>query len=141
MTAQGEDNLATATLAELRAELRELVALAGAAEKPKPDYALPAKHGMAPGHEWVIDYRAHDLYDQTRLWQVLVRDADDVADCVYIHTPDSMIGDYVCAPTLEARRLAMAILAACDRAEELSAGVTHLDARRSRRKSVGDQMT
>lgn len=141
MTAQGEENLATVTLSELRAELRELVALAGAADKPKPDYELPPKHGMAPGHEWVIDYRAHDLYDQTRLWQVLVRNSDEVADCVYIHTPDSMPGDYVCAPTLEARRLAMAILAACDRAEEQSAGVTHLDARRSRKRRTGEQMT
>jgi hypothetical protein len=141
MTAPGEENLAKVALSELRAELRELVALAGAAEKPKPNYALPPKHGMGPGHEWVIDYRAHDLHDQTRLWQVLVRDADDVADCIYIHTPDSMVGDYVCAPTLEARRLAMAILAACDRAEELSAGVTHLDGRRIRKHRTGDRMT
>lgn len=120
-------------LGELRAELRELVALAGAAEKPKPDHVLPPQHSMGPGREWVIDYRAHDLYDQTRVWQVLARDADDIADCVYIHTPDSMPGDYVASPTTEARQLAMAILAACDRAEELTAGVSHLDDLRARR--------
>ncbi|MEU1098936.1 hypothetical protein, partial [Streptomyces sp. NPDC005877] len=101
----------------------------------KPDHILPANHMMAPGREWVIDHRAHDPYarlERSR-WQVLARDEDDVAACVYIHTPDSLEGDYVASPTTEARRVAMAILAACDRADELSAGVTHLEDRRKTR--------
>jgi hypothetical protein len=129
------------TLGELRAELRALVALAGAAEKPKPNAIHPNAHGMGACREWVINYRSHDVYDHHRLWSVLALDNDDVADCIYVHTPDCMPGDYIAAPTIEARQLAMAILAACDRAEELSAGVTHLEDRRKRRPAKGDQMT
>lgn len=50
----------------------------------QPTHHLPPKHGMAPGVEWVIDYRSHDIHDLHRQWQVLTREPDDVAACVYV---------------------------------------------------------
>lgn len=41
------------TLAQLRDELRHLVAMADTAERPKPDVINPRGHGMA-GREWRV---------------------------------------------------------------------------------------
>lgn len=125
----GADNLARLTLREVAEELRALVALAETSERPKPTRVI--NEGEWAGHEWTIKYRAHDRYDPQRLWQVRARDEDEVANCIYVHTPDSLPGDMVSVPTTEARWLAMAILAACDRAEHLSAGVSFLEDRRA----------
>jgi hypothetical protein len=118
------------TLADIRTELRALLAHAETAERPQPTHHLPPKHAMGSGVEWVINYRSHDIYDHHRQWQVLTREPDDVAACVYVHTPDSMPGDYVSVPTTEARQIAMALLAACDRAEQNADGVVRLEDRR-----------
>lgn len=125
------DNFAGLTLAEIATELRALVALAESGDRPKPTRLI--EDGEWAGHEWTILYRREEFYDPTRVWQVRARDNDDVANCIYIHTPDSLPGDMVAVPTTEARWLATAILAACDRAEHLSAGVSFLDDRRQGR--------
>lgn len=125
------DNLAGLTLREVAEELRALVALAETCERPRPTRIID--EGEWAGREWTIKYRQYDQYDPQRLWQVRARDEDEVANVVYVHTPDSMPGDMVSVPTTEARWLAMAILAACDRAEHLSAGVSFLEDRRAGR--------
>jgi hypothetical protein len=142
MSAAAEEHPADGiTLGQLRAELRELAMLADTSEKPMPDRELPSTHPMGPAREWMVTFRATLAFEHNRLWSVLARDADDFANCIYIHTPDSFDGDYVATHTTEARQLAMAILAACDRADELTAGVTHLGDRRKRRPTKGDQVT
>jgi hypothetical protein len=121
------------TLAQLRVELRHLVALADTAERPKPTRINPAGHPM-PGHEWVVDQRiiAKDFQGKPTWW---VRTVDDpeVADAVFVSSPDGMAPgeDFISMPVEGARRLAMALLAAADRADHQALGVTRLEDRRS----------
>lgn len=145
MTAAGEERIATlndCSLAEIRDELRKLLTLADTSAKPLPDRKLPEVHAFAPGSEWRIKYREQDVYEPRRLWSVVVREPDDIASAVYVHTPDSMTGDYIAVPTIEARELAMAILAACDRADHQAAGIPNLAERRKKtRTQEGDRVT
>lgn len=145
MTAAGEERFATlddVSLSQIRTELRKLLTLADTAVKPRPDRKLPEVHPFAPGMEWRVNYRADEVYDPNRLWSIIVRDPDDVANTVCIHTPDSMRGDYIATSTTEARELAMAILAACDRADQQAAGIPNLADRRPRRTpQEGDRVT
>jgi hypothetical protein len=125
------------TLAAVRQELAELVALADTAERPKPDVVNPADHAM-PGHEWRVAQKA-PYASRPPLWVVRSVDDSETRDCVYVAQPDPYVSydwerqlDFVSMSPLDARRLAMALLAAADRADHLSRGVPFLDDRRNR---------
>ncbi|MYZ34344.1 MULTISPECIES: hypothetical protein [unclassified Streptomyces] len=117
------------TLAELRTELRHLIALADSAERPKPTRINPAGHAM-PGHEWEINQRVLAKNFQTiPTWLVRTVDESEVADAVYVSSPDCThpTDDFIAMPTEDARRLAMALLAAADRADHTALGITRLE--------------
>ena len=123
------------TIAQLRRELVHLVSLADTAERPKPDVINPPDHGMA-GHEWRI---AQEVPSGRRppLWVVRTVDDPDTRDGVYVAQPDPYVTydwerqlDFVAMSPLDARRLAMALLAAADRADHLTADVPRLEDRR-----------
>lgn len=124
------------TLGELRQELRRLVALADAAERPKPDTINPSEHSMA-GHEWRVTQEA-PFAMRPPLWVVRSVEDSETRDCIYVAQPDPYVKhnwesqlDFVSMQPTDARRLAMALLAAADRAEHLSAGVPRLEDRRT----------
>jgi hypothetical protein len=124
------------TLAELRTELRRMVALADTAERPKPDAINPPEHQMA-GHEWRIDQTVPSGR-RPPLWVVRTVDDPETRDGVYVAQPDPYATydwerqlDFVAMSPTDARRLAMAILAAADRADHLTAGIPRLADRRT----------
>lgn len=124
------------TLDELRAELRVLVAYADTAERPKPSRINGPDHPM-PGQQWDVEGRNRLRNREWDDWHVIALDDPEVADCVYVSTPDGFAEeDYMALRVTRARQLAMALLAACDRAEHLRAGVPRLaDRRRTREAS------
>jgi hypothetical protein len=133
MTVEPSDGL---TLDELRVELRHLVALADSAERPKPDAINPPEHSMA-GHEWRVIQEA-PYASRTPLWVVRTVDEAETRDAVYVAQPDPYVTfdwerqlDFIPMSPLGARRLAMALLAAADRADHLTAGVPRLADRRT----------
>lgn len=121
------------TLADMREHLAELVALANTAEKPAPTRYNTSPHSL-PGPQWIVPntpgrediaYRDH--------WSVIAcTDPEARTDppAVLVGTPHSLEGDHVAVPVPRARRLAMAVLAACDESERIAAGVPSLAARR-----------
>ncbi len=123
------------TLGQLRRELAQLVALADSAERPKPDTINPPEHNMA-GHEWRVTQEA-PFATRPPLWVVRTVDAPETRDCVYVAQPDPYVTydwerqlDFVSMRPTDARRLAMALLAAADRADHLVADVPRLEDRR-----------
>jgi hypothetical protein len=126
------------TLDQLRVELRHLVALADTGERPKPTRINPAGHAMA-GQEWVVDQRiiAKDFHGKPTWWVRTVDDAE-FEDAVYVSSPDSWHpgDDFIAMSVEDARRLAMALLAAADRADHQALGVTRLEDRRSQDKEA-----
>jgi hypothetical protein len=123
------------TLGQLRRELRHLVAQADTAERPKPDTIHPPEHAMA-GHEWRVLQEA-PFAARPPLWVVRSVDEPDTRSSVYVAQPDPYVSydwerqlDFIPMSPLEARRLAMALLAAADRAEHLAADVPRLEDRR-----------
>ncbi|MET8585700.1 hypothetical protein ABZX39_33255 [Streptomyces collinus] len=135
MTAQGVDAL---SLADIRKELHRLVAIADSAERPKPDVVNPPDHGMA-GHEWRIEQEA-PFATRPPMWVVRSVDDSETRDCVYVAQPDPYVKadwerqlDFVAMHPTDARRLAMALLAAADRADSVSQGVTSLGAWRTQK--------
>lgn len=128
------------TLAELRHELRHLVALAGSADRPKPTRINPPEHAM-PGHEWEVQQRTITMRPTGPTWLVRTVDDSDTSDAVYVSSPDSLYPteDFIAMPTDTARQLAMAILAAADRADHQALGITRLEDRRRTRKNPGDR--
>lgn len=124
------------TLGALRQELRRLIAMADSAERPKPDVINPPEHGM-PGYEWRI---AGEVVPGVKPPMWVVRTVDDAESCdaVFLAQPDpyqpydwAQYLDFAAMRPLEARRLAMSLLAAADRADHLSAGVPRLEDRRT----------
>ncbi|MFE1362590.1 hypothetical protein [Streptomyces harbinensis] len=108
---------ATSDLAALRAELHRLVALADASVKPAPTRINGAGHPI-PGYEWQV------ADDRGGLGRWLVRTADGDEDhCVYVHTPAHGGDDVIAIPREAARQLAMALLAAADRAHATATGI------------------
>lgn len=121
------------SLGEIRQELHRLVAIAGSAERPKPTRINPADHAM-PGWEWDLREQPHPYGSRDYVWVVRVADEQDTADGkIYVSTPESMHPgeDFVPMYTSDARRLAMALLAAADRADSVAHGVSSLAARRT----------
>ncbi len=136
MTAPGEGRISDLTLADLRSELNRLVAIAESAERPKPDVINPPDHGMA-GPEWRVAQEA-PFAAQPPLWIVRSVDEEETRDCVYVAQPDPYVKhdwerqlDFVPMRPTDARRLAMALLAAADRADSVTQGVTSLGAWRT----------
>lgn len=155
MTARGErisaaqeQSAADVKLGDLRQHLTEMLALAHTAEKPRPTAINRAPHPM-PGMEWQITdamrRKVYDHYNRERSgWLIRAVDQVEDADCVYVSTPDAMDGeDFMAIPTTTARQLAMAILAACDRADSVMSEVPSLDSWRAKKTppTEGDQMT
>lgn len=104
-----------ADLVALRTELHRLVALADTASKPAPTHVTA--DGPMPGYEWQVD-------DDRSLGRWLVRTADaDEDHCVYVHTPAHGGDDVIAVPRETARQLAMALLAAADRAHATATGI------------------
>lgn len=123
------------TLAQLRNELARLIAMADSAERPKPDTINPADHSM-PGQEWRITQNA-PFAARPPLWVIRTVDETETRDSVYVAQPDPYVIydwerelDFVSMSPTDARRLAMALLAAADRADHLTAGVPRLEDRR-----------
>lgn len=123
------------TLGQLRGELARLVAQADTAELPKPDVINGPDHAM-PGHEWRVVQQVRVDRHQPPSWIVRTVDDEDTRDCVYLAEPDIYRAydwmdrlDFTAMTPVDARRLAMALLAAADRAEHLTAGVTRLEDR------------
>lgn len=136
------DNL---TLAELRQELHRLVAVADSAERPKPTRINGPDHSM-PGHEWDLREQQHPYSSRDYVWVIRAIDEQDTADgMVHVSSPESMFPgqDFVPMYSSDARRLAMALLAAADRADSVSQGVTSLSARRTAKSAPPErkQMT
>lgn len=124
------------SLDDIRNELRRLVAIADSAERPKPDTINPPEHGMA-GHEWRVAQEA-PFAASPPLWVVRTVDDAETRDCVYVAQPDPYVKhdwerqlDFVPMYPTDARRLAMALLAAADRADSVNQGVSSLDAWRT----------
>jgi hypothetical protein len=131
MTALPDD----VTLDQIRRELGRLVAVADSSERPKPDVINPPDHSMA-GHEWRITTEA-PFASRPPLWLVRTVDDPETRDSVYVAQPDPYVAydwerelDFVPMSPTDARRLAMALLAAADRADHLTAGVPRLQDRR-----------
>ena len=117
------------TLGELRGVLRELVAVAGSAERPKPSRVNGADHAM-PGAEWVLYERERPYGSADYVWtaRVPLEPAEADGGLVYVSTPDAMHPEeFVPMYASDARRLGMILLAAADEAEARSAGVGRLE--------------
>ncbi len=133
------------SLNDLRNELHRLVAIADSAERPKPTRINAADHPM-PGWEWDLREQKHPYAERDWTWVIRAIDEQDTADgMVYVSSPESMFPgqDFVPMYSSDARRLAMALLAAADRADSVSQGVTSLSARRTAKtdRSERKQMT
>ncbi|TQN30588.1 hypothetical protein FHX37_0470 [Haloactinospora alba] len=119
------------TIGDLRRQLRELLAEADTTELPTPDRINPSDHPM-PGPQWEIT-APHMYGRRAALDRWLVRSLSDasLADAVYLSTPDdSHVEDVQALRVDEARRVAMALLAACDHADGTREGVAYLADRR-----------
>jgi hypothetical protein len=132
------------TLGELRRRLVEMVALTDTSEKPRPTTVHRGDHPM-PGHEWAVTaHMPKTVYDhfykrERDGWLIRATDSLDDADCIFISTPDAMDAeDFMAVPVASARQLAMAVLAACDRAESVASRVPSLDTRRARMQRAAD---
>jgi len=131
------------SLKALRAELHRLVAIADSAERPKPTAINPPDHAM-PGWEWDLREQKHPHSDRDWVWVIRAIDEQDTADgMVYVSSPESMFPgqDFVPMYSTDARRLAMALLAAADRADSVSQGVTSLAARRTQKTDPSERKT
>lgn len=120
------------SLEDIRRELHRLVSIADSAERPKPTRINGPDHAM-PGHEWDLREQTHPHTQRDFVWVVRTSDQQDTADgLVYVSTPESMYPGEDFAPLYasDARRLAMALLAAADRADHHAFGVTRLEDRR-----------
>lgn len=123
------------SLKDLRAELHRLVAIADSAERPKPTVIYSGDHSM-PGWEWVLHEQAHPYTQREYVWVIRAIDEQDTDNgMVHVSSPESMFPgqDFVPMYSSDARRLAMALLAAADRADSVSQGVTSLAARRTQK--------
>jgi hypothetical protein len=106
----------------LRDQVAGLLSQLDTAVKPRPD-SVTSPGERHPGAQWL----------PAKYWMVRTLD-NDLADppCVFVTTPQHYDGDFDAIDTAGARRLAMALLAAADRADELAAGVPHLDNHRTK---------
>lgn len=103
----------------IRDQLAGLVSRIDTSEIPRPDAIEDALGASGP------------VWKPTDGWAVrCVDDGHSRPACVYLSSPEHYGGDVTAEEVAAARRIAMAILAACDWADGLASGVTQLDARR-----------
>ncbi|MFJ1782573.1 hypothetical protein ACIOKA_38340 [Streptomyces anulatus] len=117
------------SLDAIRAELQRLTSLAGSAERPKPTRINGPDHQW-PGHEWDLREMTPRGGTKEKVWVIRTVDEQNTADgLVYISTPESMYPglDFVPLYASDVRHLAMALLAAADRADHVAAGVPRLE--------------
>ena len=120
------------TLGEIRRELHRLTAIADSAERPKPTRINGPDHQW-PGHEWDLREMSPPRGTKDKVWVIRTVDEQDTADgMVYVSTPESMYPglDFVPLYASDARRLALALLAAADRADHQALGIPRLEDRR-----------
>jgi hypothetical protein len=125
-------DLGDLSLSDIRRELHHLVSLADATEHPKPTRINGPDHPM-PGYEWDLRERARPYGSTDSDWVVRTVDEQETADgLVYVSTPESANPgeDFVPMYTSDVRRLAMILLAACDRADHQTHSVSRLEDRR-----------
>lgn len=91
-------------IADLRLRIASLLGLIDSGTKPEP-------HGVIPPEE----RNAGPVWKPGGKWRIRAVDEDD--DSIYVTTPLDWDGDFSALSLEEGRRLAMAILAACDWAE------------------------
>ncbi|MFI8865317.1 hypothetical protein ACIGNW_00140 [Streptomyces sp. NPDC053707] len=121
------------SLEAIRAELQRLTSLAGSAERPKPTRINGPDHQW-PGHEWDLREMTPRGGTKEKVWVIRTVDEQNTADgLVYISSPESMYPglDFVPLYASDARQLAMALLAAADRADHVAAGIPRLEDRRT----------
>lgn len=70
-----------------------------------------------PGPEWEIPTRS-------RPWTIRAASTIRDSDCVYVNSPGNMPGDFDALDTATARGVALAMLAACDYADHVRAGLS-----------------
>ncbi|MBB4931817.1 hypothetical protein F4561_002637 [Lipingzhangella halophila] len=108
-------------VAKLRNDLRGLLADVETVDRPAPTRRTDN------GPEWEIS----ETLPRPAVWRVRASDTDggliqwQLPECEQISTA-TLPGDWVALAVPDARRIAVALLAACDWAEECEAGVTHL---------------
>jgi hypothetical protein len=124
-------DLADISLGEIQRHLHHLVAVADTAERPHPTRVNPPDHAM-PGLEWVVNEDHHPYTARSFTWTIRTVDDPEYADAVFVSSPDSINPgeDFVPLTTTDARRVGLALLAAADRADHVSAGVPRLSDRR-----------
>jgi hypothetical protein len=115
-------------LRKIRSRLAELIAIADTAERPKPTRVNPADHPM-PGQEWTVVEQQHPYTTRQFPWVIRAVDDPEYAGTIYLSTPDSTNPgeDFQPVDLTDARRIALAILAACDRSDHVLYGVTRLE--------------
>jgi hypothetical protein len=113
-------------IATLRDQLAGLLSQIDASHKPRPTSVVRDGERL-PGPRW----------EPTKRWKLWVfTDEEDLnRSFVYVTTPQhhelEAPNDFDALPTHEARKLAMALLAAADWADGLAAGVPQLDQHRN----------
>jgi hypothetical protein len=120
------------TLGEIRSELQRLASLACSIERPKPTRINGPDHQW-PGHEWDLREMTPPHGTKDKVWVIRTVDEQEAADgLVYVSTPEAMYPglDFVPLYASDARQLAMALLAAADRADHEALGVPRLEDRR-----------
>lgn len=114
-------------LAGLRREVAALLGQIDTSVKPRPTY-IRRPDQLNPGPVW----------RPAEKWTVRCIDPDPDPGspiCVFVTSPDSWEDDFRAHSPEEARRIAMALLAAADWADEQQAQVVHLDSRRGDQES------
>lgn len=120
------------TLGDIRRELRRLTAMAHVGESPKPTRINGPDHPM-PGYEWDLREMPRPYGSRDFDWVVRTADEQDATEgMVYVSSPESMAPgeDFMAMYATDARRLAMILLAAADRAGHCAADVPRLADRR-----------
>lgn len=113
-------------VALLRDQIAGLLSQIDSAAKPRPDVINRAPHPV-PGPEWVPVSGRYGTYTL----RVSDPDPHGAVPVVHVIWPgDQWSGDMDALRSDDARRLAMALLAAADWADGLAAGVTPLDGQR-----------
>jgi hypothetical protein len=114
----------TDSIALIRQQLAGLISQIDTAEKPRPHVINGPDHAV-PGPEW----------RPVKGYTIRAADPDGLQpppDCVHVIWPDAeWSGDMDAMRPDDARRLAMALLAAADWADGVAAGVPQLDSRRT----------
>ena len=118
------------SLGQVRRELSRIAALACLVERPVPDAINPPQHPM-PGHEWRIEQRTVVEQSQRPTWWIRTVDDPESATS-YVSSPGSLATGrrFDCMFPADARRLALALLAAVERCEVLTSRLPTVHSRR-----------